>query len=1019
MAEHFNPFAGSNSGGGGGGTSERVRYTIKKFTDANSGEVTYKLMQSINSGSQTAVGEVIGLRGTQLLVNYGNQLTLLDTAIADIESLLTKTYNFKTFSELNIDTHNKTLTQITQELIQKNLPANTIVTGQLYTDALPFSGNGEAEVIINPPAYWWKCGSLNVAPYSWQAITGSSSWGDQGMVMDWTPTSYTLPTASANTLGGVKIGNGIDITDGVISVTHYVLPPATKGTIGGIIVGEGLDIDANGTLSVTVEGFTLGTVATTTGQPGTDASVTVTEDPLVSGTYNFSFTVPAGADGADGADGQNGRDGQDGQNGQDGQDGQDGVGITSITKTSSEGLVDMYTITYTNAHTSTFYVTNGANGTNGTNGADGISITGASINSSGELILTMSSGPAINAGVVKGADGTSVNIIDDLPSTSDLPSTGQHAGDCYIIDGHLWVYTGSTAPDAINGFTDAGNIRGPEGRSVVAVAVTNGDLYVTYSDDNTPVRVGPVTGPAGKGISSITKTGTVGLVDTYTVTYTDNTTFAYSISNGRSISSITKTGTSGLVDTYTIVYNDSSSSSFTVTNGDKGDTGNTGPTGNGISSIAKTGTAGLVDTYTVSYTNGNSDTFTVTNGDALRSTQIAFTLAAANWVAQLDGSYNYTYSNVQIEANSMLDIGPALGITETQLNAILGSRLTIYSISAGSVVLKAYGDVPSIDIPMLLVIEGSYQSVTPQITVDNAISDVSENPVQNKVIKGALDNKVNNSAFALLQTDVEKLMTIKEIEDQSYNLVSVGKVDVTGSHYTVIKRTDGSICVSADGSQSGSTDSVLVHVDGTFAAGEYNLTGCTGGSSSTYYLNLYSVTQEGGQDVYTKIDTSYNNEKTVTLTSDTRIAFGIVATGGITMTDQVFRPMLTPSNLSGEDFSKNANTTEVIVGSGKKALDIVFGDKVNYSCQVFITGSQGQLNGYVILNAAPSWAVSSQVLYPTEELTFDPSDNSITKTAVNMNTLLTYTWKTGRVLRLELASGLAQDKDIHVIALGY
>ena len=33
------------------------------------------------------------------------------------------------------------------------------------------------------------------------------------------PSSYTLPTASAETLGGVKIGSGITITDGVISVT--------------------------------------------------------------------------------------------------------------------------------------------------------------------------------------------------------------------------------------------------------------------------------------------------------------------------------------------------------------------------------------------------------------------------------------------------------------------------------------------------------------------------------------------------------------------------------------------------------------------------------------------------------------------------------------------------------------------------------------------------------------------------------------------------------------------------------
>lgn len=186
MAEHFNPFAGLNSGGGGG-TSESVRYTIKKETDGTSGEITYKLMQSINDEPQTVAGEVIGFNGNSILVNYGDSVALLNTAIENIEELLDKTYNFTTFSELNIDTRNKTLTQITQELIAKNLSANTIVTGQLYSSALPFNGNGEAEVIVNPPMYWWTCKSLNVAPYSWSALTASSTYGDQGVVIDWTP----------------------------------------------------------------------------------------------------------------------------------------------------------------------------------------------------------------------------------------------------------------------------------------------------------------------------------------------------------------------------------------------------------------------------------------------------------------------------------------------------------------------------------------------------------------------------------------------------------------------------------------------------------------------------------------------------------------------------------------------------------------------------------------------------------------------------------------------------------------
>jgi len=79
--------------------------------------------------------------------------------------------------------------------------------------------------------------------------------------------------------------------------------------------------------------------------------------------------------------------------------------------------------------------------------------------------------------------------------------------------------------------------------------------------------------------------------------------------DGNGIASISKTGTSGLVDTYTVTFTDGQTATFTVTNGAKGDTGN------GITSIEKTSTAGLVDTYTVTYTNGTTSTFTVTNGE--------------------------------------------------------------------------------------------------------------------------------------------------------------------------------------------------------------------------------------------------------------------------------------------------------------------------------------------------------------------------------------------------------------------
>ena len=60
--------------------------------------------------------------------------------------------------------------------------------------------------------------------------------------------------ASANTLGSVKIGSGLTISDtGVLSVRNYsgyVLPPATEDTLGGIRVGPGLTISETSVLSV-------------------------------------------------------------------------------------------------------------------------------------------------------------------------------------------------------------------------------------------------------------------------------------------------------------------------------------------------------------------------------------------------------------------------------------------------------------------------------------------------------------------------------------------------------------------------------------------------------------------------------------------------------------------------------------------------------------------------------------------------------------------------------------------------
>jgi len=58
---------------------------------------------------------------------------------------------------------------------------------------------------------------------------------------------YILPTATSSTLGGVKIGDNIDIDDS----GHISVPIATQSSVGLVKAGTGLAIASDGTLSAT------------------------------------------------------------------------------------------------------------------------------------------------------------------------------------------------------------------------------------------------------------------------------------------------------------------------------------------------------------------------------------------------------------------------------------------------------------------------------------------------------------------------------------------------------------------------------------------------------------------------------------------------------------------------------------------------------------------------------------------------------------------------------------------------
>ena len=65
-------------------------------------------------------------------------------------------------------------------------------------------------------------------------------------------------------------------------------------------------------------------------------------------------------------------------------------------------------------------------------------------------------------------------------------------------------------------------------KAIHMISMSNSTITLTFVDGTQET----VTATGLKGISSIEKTGTAGLIDTYTITYTDGTTQTYNVTNG-------------------------------------------------------------------------------------------------------------------------------------------------------------------------------------------------------------------------------------------------------------------------------------------------------------------------------------------------------------------------------------------------------------------------------------------------------------------------------------------------------
>ena len=141
--------------------------------------------------------------------------------------------------------------------------------------------------------------------------------------------------------------------------------------------------------------------------------------------------------------------------------------------------------------------------------------------------------------VDSGVDASITVDIEDITmlpagSTPYVTNTGTDTDPVF----HLFIpkgdtgETGQTGPQGPAATIQVGTVQtGAAGSS--ATVTNSGTSSAAVFDFSIPQGIQGSTGPTGNGIASIVKTGTSGLVDTYTVTYTDGNTDTFTVTNGR------------------------------------------------------------------------------------------------------------------------------------------------------------------------------------------------------------------------------------------------------------------------------------------------------------------------------------------------------------------------------------------------------------------------------------------------------------------------------------------------------
>lgn len=386
----------------------------------------------------------------------------------------------------------------------------------------------------------------------------------------------------------------------------------------------------------------------------TDGTSYTTPTPIrgaTGATGETGATGPAGPQGEQGPKGDTGETGATGATGPQGPTGPTGAtgnGIQSITKTGTSGLVDTYTILFTDGTTTTFTVTNGQDGSDG---ADGVS-------------------PTVSTTAITG--GTEVTITD---------ADGAHTFD--VMDGAQGS-TGPQGPQGPQGETGATGATGPQGPAgqdgadgsdgyspTVSTSAITGGTAVTITDAQ-----GPHTFDVMNGING--QDGAPGA---------DGSDGSDGFSPVVTTSSITG-------GTEVTITDAIGPHVFDVMDGATGQTGPAGPTGpsgaDGYSPTATVTKTGSTATISITDKNGTT-TATVSDGSDVSESNLATIETSPVTHAYSEGDY-LVYNGLLYKVTAAIAIGESLTVGTNIESTKVGDELSSLNSNINSVVL--YNDAP-------------------------------------------------------------------------------------------------------------------------------------------------------------------------------------------------------------------------------------------------------------------------------------------------------------------------------------